>query len=243
MKTLNRTEPGLGHNVQSPINTLRAELEQDNIPLLKRRDDLLAASERMPKEVLDDEEAGRVSDQIKQLKACAKDAESRRVGEKAPHMALAHAVDGFFNGIKLPLAEAAETALTILGVYQRQRESEKRNARIKAEQEATAVAEQKALDITDDVSLEIAVEAAVQQQKAHEAAAVNAAELSRTRGDYGSVASLRTTFDFEVLDISKVPEAYIMVNEKVVRAAIRGKNGLRQIDGLRIFSRKDAVVR
>ena len=36
------------------------------------------------------------------------------------------------------------------------------------------------------------------------------ADLSRTRGDFGSVTSLRTTWGFEVDDLTKVPATYLL---------------------------------
>lgn len=68
-----------------------------------------------------------------------------------------------------------------------------------------------------------------------------AADLSRTRGTYGAVASLKTKVDFEVEDINAIPREYLMVHEPTVRAAI--KRGVRVIPGLRIFEKKIAAVR
>jgi hypothetical protein len=79
------------------------------------------------------------------------------------------------------------------------------------------------------------------------AAVVTAAELSRSRGDYGSVASLRTYWDFAdleraALDLetlrSHLPQDAL---EKAVRSYV--KAGGRELRGVRIFENTQAAVR
>lgn len=85
-------------------------------------------------------------------------------------------------------------------------------------------------------------QARVERQAQEATAAASPAELSRTRGDY-ALASLRTTVDFEVEDITKVPPEFLTVNAPLVRAAIRGKDGRKTIPGLRIFEVRTAQNR
>lgn len=78
-------------------------------------------------------------------------------------------------------------------------------------------------------------------------AKANAADRSRTRTDLGAVASLRTTYTFEIVDREAIPRAYLEVSEPAINAAIRaatkdGKCTLK-IDGVRIFPVTNSVVR
>jgi hypothetical protein len=85
--------------------------------------------------------------------------------------------------------------------------------------------------------------ARIHREKEAAIAASNAADRSRTRGDY-AMASLRTTWHFRVIDIAKVPAAYLMVNESMVNAAIRARvNPVRDIPGLEIYSKEESVNR
>ena len=60
------------------------------------------------------------------------------------------------------------------------------------------------------------------------------------RTDYGT-ASVRRVWDFEIVDASKLPAAFVMPNEQAIRAAVRA--GSREIPGVRIFQRDDLAVR
>lgn len=62
-----------------------------------------------------------------------------------------------------------------------------------------------------------------------------------TRTEFGSSASTRKTWVFELNDISKVPAEFLALNEVLVRKAIR--EGARDISGLRIFEQSKVVVR
>lgn len=83
---------------------------------------------------------------------------------------------------------------------------------------------------------------------AKSAATAKAADLTRARSDLGSLASLRTTWAFEIEDPEQVPRTYLSVNEGAIRAAIKanttkdGKCPLR-IPGIKIFEKHESVVR
>lgn len=61
-----------------------------------------------------------------------------------------------------------------------------------------------------------------------------------TRSD-SAVASSVMVWDFEVQDDTKVPRAYMMVDERLIRDAIRA--GIREIPGVKIFERAEIRVR
>ncbi len=89
------------------------------------------------------------------------------------------------------------------------------------------------------------------------AAQASAADLSRVRGDYGSVQSLRTTIEFEIVDAGSIPVDAIRpyLPRAAIETAIRGF--VRTIDasaikrlgetgvlaGVRIFEKHTAAVR
>lgn len=93
-------------------------------------------------------------------------------------------------------------------------------------------------------------DAAAAEQRANKtkkAAGETQAEMSRTRTDLGAIASLRTTYDYELVDEQKVPRLYLEVSRSAIAAAIRaatheGKCSLK-IPGVRIFPVSDSVVR
>jgi hypothetical protein len=69
------------------------------------------------------------------------------------------------------------------------------------------------------------------------------------RGDYGTAVSTVETWKVEVENIRHVPDAYlkhpavIEALEKVIAPHVRGKNGVREIKGCRIFSTLGSSVR
>lgn len=116
---------------------------------------------------------------------------------------------------------------------------------------AEAEAARRAADEAAAAAREAKDRAAAARQDANvakSAATVKAAELTRTRSDLGSLASLRTTWAFEIEDPDEVPRQYLSVNEGAIRAAIKsattkdGKCPLK-IPGVRIYERHESVVR
>lgn len=247
----------IGHNQP----TLRDELAARHEDLLKRRDELLAAAERAPLAVEDEETAGKVQDFIKQIAACHKNAEAARVAEKEPHLDAGRMVDGYFKAVTEPLAKAKKAIEDRLTVYLRKKADAERRAREEAERLAREEAQRKAREAAEaaaKLSAETDLAGAIEAEEAAKQAEANAvkaasdadaksAELSRTRGEYGSVGSLRTFWDFEienrnVLDLETLrPFIPLDALEKAVRGFV--KAGGRSIKGARIFENTSAVVR
>jgi hypothetical protein len=255
-------------NSQPP--TLREELDERHGRLAERRDELLEAAGRVPATIDDEEIAGRVQDFIKQIGACTKTAETFRVSEKEPHLESGRVVDGFFRAITDPLAKAKKEIEGRLTLYLRKKAEAERRAREEAERLAREeaertrrAAEEAATKLTRESDLQSAIEAettarqaAADAMRATANADAKAAELSRTRGDYGSVGSLRTFWDFRVEDRSAIDletlRPFIPVDalDKAVRAFINankpdksGGDWPKPIRGVRIFENTSAVVR
>ncbi len=241
-------------------DALRDRLLDEHSKLLKRRDELVAAAARIPP--IDSEEiAQKVSDFLVQVGAVQKAATAARVKEKEPYLEGGRGVDGFFANISAPL-EGVKTGVGIkLTRYMQAKEAEKRRQReewerIAREEEAQKRrdAEEAAAKITNDKTLadalakdEEAKTAAANVKKAEKAAAVKPAELSRTRGEYGAVSSLRTAWDFADLDRAELDIEALRQHlptdglEKAVRSFIRA--GGRDLRGVRIYESTSAVVR
>jgi hypothetical protein len=103
--------------------------------------------------------------------------------------------------------------------------------------------------MTTDADLDAAIAAEAQAQEARRAASAKAAELSRTKTDFGVTSSLRTTWRHEVTDAAQIPRAYLQVNDAAIRAAVKaavspdGKRCDIEIPGVRIFADTQSVVR
>lgn len=264
--------PPIGHNSPpSDLDVLRERLEDEAGSLLLRRDELLASVGRAPAEVGDEEMAGKFADLIKLVTACHKNAEAARVARKEPFLANGRAVDGFYKGITEPLEKAKKAVEQKLTVYQRKvaeeerrrREAEARAAAEEAErQRKEAAAKLATLDeiaetadaATADVALDDAISAAelskqamADAERARREAEAKAADLSRTRGTFGSVASLRTYWDVADIDREKLdlealrPHLSMDALEKASRSFVRA--GGRTLRGARIFENTSSVVR
>lgn len=254
----------LGHNAPPPDllvgEALTERLRDEHAALIRRKDDLLAAAQRVPA-VTDDDAAGKVSDFIAQLKGCAKAADTARVGEKEPYLAGGRSVDGFFKGIISPIEDVEKKVRNSLTIYHREKEAEERRRRMEAEriarEEAEArrrEAEDAARALRDQQSLEDAIAAdkaarlaEADAVKAAQAAAAKPADLSRIRGEYGAVSSLRTEWVFEGLDRHQIDLEALRhhFTTAAIESAIRAfiKAGGRQLEGVRIYETTVANVR
>lgn len=254
----------LNHNRPPPDlltgDALRDKLRDENYDLIVRRDELLAAAALVP-EVTSDDVAGKVTDFIKQLAALAKAADAKRVGAKEPFLEGGRTVDGFFKAITDPVAAAKTGVERKLTTYLRDKEAKARREREEQERQAREAAEaarrdaeERARAMRDQASLQAAVEAekaaelaAADLVRAEQAATVKAAELSQTRGEYGSLSSLRTVWTFDgidrdALDLEALRQHFPIDGlEKAIRSFIRA--GGRELNGTRIFETTTAVVR
>lgn len=253
---------GIGDNAPpSDIEILRERLVDMNAALLARRDDLLAAIPRVPETIGDEETCGKVADMVKLFTACTKTAEAARVAAKEPFLESGRAVDGFFKQITDPLDRAKKTIEARITGYQRIKAAEERRRREAEEQRQreeaarlTREAAERAAQMRSQAELEAAVsaeelarQAAADAERAAHAAAAKPAELSRSRGDFGAVASLRTFWDLRELDRAKLDleslRAHLPMDalEKAVRAFVRA--GGRVLRGVEIFENTTTQVR
>lgn len=249
----------LGHNKPpSPLDELRERLARDAASLIARRDELLAGADRAPAIIGDDDAAGKTGDLIKLLAACHKNAEKLRVDAKEPHLEAGRAVDGWFKRITDPLAatkaalqkrlDAYLTAKAMAAQRALAAEAEAARARARALEEAALAAERAAKASAPAAPiLEAAVVAEKAAAVAERAAEAAPSELSKTRGDYGSLAQLRTAWVGEIVDRATLDlealRQHIPLDalEQAVRAFVRA--GGRELAGAKIYEKTTAVVR
>lgn len=232
-----------GHN-QPPSQI--EELGQRHAHLLERKDELLEAAIRAPESCDDDETAGKLTDFAAQLGACAKEARESHKTEKQPFLDGGRTVDSFFKEIADPLEQNKKAIETIIGGYQFRKQQEAKRAAAEAERLAREEAERLAAEATTEAQIDqaIAVEA-----KANEQAAVVTArpvEISRVRGNLGSIGSLRTDYDYEVADMAQVPRQFLMLNDSAIKAHIKARpkdQAPADVAGLRFFPKHTSRVR
>ncbi len=252
----------IGHN-QPPddAGVLHIRLEEENRDIVARRDELLAAVDRIPAEIDNEDLAGKVAGFIKQIAACSKAAEAKRVGEKEPFLAQGRSVDGFFKSVTDPLGKAKREITHRLTLFQRRqaeeerrrREAEEARQREEAERLAREAAEREASAENDEelaVAIsaeELARQADADVEQARQDSNAKAADMSKIRDDHGAVSSLRTFWDFADLDRNAIDldalRHHLSVDaiEKAVRAY--AKAGGRELRGVRIFENTRAAVR
>lgn len=256
------TQPTIGDNLP-PMNysVLRERLQSDHNWMIARKDELLGGFDRAPNAIRDEETSGKVTDFIKQITEHIKKIEKVRVDEKEPYLKGGRDIDGFFKAISEPLDQAKRALADRLTTYQRAKATEERRIRQeeqrraaeaarKAEQEAAeaAAAAQTDRDLSQAISHEErAQEAETTAHKAAVAAKAKSADLSRTRGDYGGVSSLRARWtgyltDRGSLDLEQLRHHF---SEDAMNQAIRSfvKAGGRELQGARIYEDQSTVVR
>lgn len=236
--------------------------------LLDRRDELRAVIAQWVKEhtpegktkpvITGEQDLKDTQDRIKQLRDfIAKEVEPARERVKGPLNDANKAVQAWFvAGISAvieadmrPVQDARTDALKKKEDVER---TERRRAALIAAQEAERLAEQ-ARRATDtyqqDALLEQAVEAEVEAKRLVQVAEASLADLTRTRGDLGSVGGLKSSWRWQVeslmdlvLAVAHGQESIDMLttNDRVIDALVKPKDGRRKITGLTIFEEKTA---
>jgi len=234
---------GIGHN-RAPLKDLLTDNYAD---IAARADELVAATTRAPVSIDNDDTQGKVGDLIKMIGACVKRSEVARVSEKEPFLQAGREVDAFFKGISDTLEKTKRALESRVTTYLRAKADAERRRREEEEVRAREEADRLAAQAATAKQLDAAIEAETVAREATKAAEARPAEMARTRGDLGSVSTLRTVWDFEVIDYAGIPldaiRPYIARSDldKAIRGAVR--SGLRDLKGVRIFENSTAVVR
>ncbi len=151
------------------------------------------------------------------LRELAAKIEKHRKAEKAPILVMGETVDTFFKTGAVAITGLADFHVGVVNAWQ------KEQLRIQREAQAVEAAAAKAFDEPAP-------------------APVEAKDAGRVVGAFGKVtAAASVKWDFDLVDLSQVPIAYLQVNKDAVKAAIAG--GKRDIPGLRIFEQLVTTIR
>jgi len=257
--------PGLGHNFPpEPLDSI----EGLDIRLAKRHRELVVrfialelGCARVPNPLQTAEDAAATTDFIAQCQSHIKKAEAAHKQEKVYFLMGGRIVDAFFKRHSSRLMSALAPAAVGLKSYRDQiaeleakrydeaRRVSEAEAHQAAEEEADYRAEANRLALTAQSAADR--ELAAEQLLLADAAAARAAAAQRAaaapepthiRGDYGSIAYVRKTWTFEIIDLDQVPRDYMSLDTDVVREAIN-KDAIRKIPGLRIYQTEALQVR
>ena len=248
---------GPGHNIEGvaitvpDAATLAAAWAREHAALLARRDQLLKAFVRFEAAhgagIQSDEIAGRAADFARLLTREAEVAEKVRKGLKAPLLTASRALDRFFKtDFSDLLAAGAAKVEALLGAWQRTKLAAERELREAAAREAREAADRlaaEAMQSGDADLMQRARQADDAAQRAEASVLSGLATIARTAGEGGAVASLKSHWTFDVVDFDKVPREWLTIDDRKVRTAIRGEDGLRDIPGPRIYNDPQTVVR
>lgn len=192
----------------------------------------------------DDTVAGHASDFSNVLKDEVKATDATRTRIKAPVLHAQRLIDGEGKKLTDQLNGAVAAVTARLTAFLQQKEAA---ARLAAQIEAARLANEAEARLAEAQATatieaaDAAVEAMHEADQAQALAEAKPLELTRTRSAAGSLVGLRETWVYALDNIQNVPPAYLMVNDAVVKAAI--KSGTRDIPGLRIFPETKAYVR
>jgi hypothetical protein len=185
----------------------------------------------------DDDVTGRATDFAKVHKAELAAIDATRTRIKAPVLHAQRLIDGAGKKLTDPLkANTAEIEARI-AVYLTAKAETARRAAEKEAQRLAALAQ----EAMRDAEPEEAITALRDAQHAEALATAPTPDLTRTRSLSGAMAGLRDNFVWALEDITKVPTAYLQINDSVVKAAI--KSGVRNIPGIRIWNDGRVVIR
>lgn len=250
---LHHNRPPVRDVLADHLSDLGDMVARETAALAARRDEFLANCGAIPAVIDSDELDGMVNDQIAQWTKYLKEVDRWKDDTKAPILS----ADRLIMATRAKLADPIEAIKKQVNerstIYKRAKEARERAAREEAERQAREAAEAAARAAAeaekaaqDAASLDSAInaEAAAKQaqaaaESARLAAEAKASELTRSRGDWGSVSSLQSFWDFADLDRASLdlealrPHLPMDALEKAVRAAI--KTGARQMRGVRIF--------
>ena len=255
----------LGHNRPPEGEAIRLRLQEEYKSLLERAKELETGFGNTPTVIEDEGMAMAVSDFVVQINSNLKNLEKARTHEKEFFLRGGREVDGFFKTAAKAINDAKAELARRLTVYHRAKEAEERRAReeearkaaaeaerLRKEAEARAAALAKEDELDSAIEAEkAAAEAAKRQEEARRAAAAKASELSRTRGDYGAVSSLKTFWTFSDLDRQTLdlealrPHIPLDALERAVRSYIKaaGDSEPKKLTGVHIFQDSKTVTR
>jgi hypothetical protein len=179
--------------------------------------------------------------------------EDLRPGIDAAHAAWKTSLANLHKHLE-PLKKADDAIKAKVGDYlareQRKAEAERRRllaeaeAKARAEREARAqaalAAAQAAQEEHDDMTAALAMDEAVQIEAE---VIVPTVDLSTAKVVKAAGQSVRTDWDFEVVDFAKLSDQYKIADDKKIRAVVKAMKGSIEIPGVRIYSKQTVSQR
>lgn len=248
----------IGHNAPPPLKEILAE---NYSHFAKEIDEIAERANAAPKAIKSDNDLDAVGVIVKDAKGMINRVEKARKEEKDPYFQAGKEVDAFFKLLWERLDRIAAALGGRADDYQRQKAAE---ARRKAEEEARKLrekeeaerrkAEEAAAAGKDRVADRADIKAETLADKAAEAeraAQASAADLARTRGASGTLASAKTVTKVRIVDLTVVQQSMgplgpYMDSDAIQKAAntwLRVTKGAGSIAGLEVYDDVKATFR
>ena len=226
--------------------------------LLARRDQLIASMQATlashPR-IDDDDALADISENMKMVTGLNRTAKDQFTDCKKPFLEGGRVVDKWFKDFSLPLDRAVlpvQIAMNDYGARKLvQQRAEAQAIRAKADAEAKRLADIAAAKLDQgkpaDRALDRATDAAQVAEKAEARATARAADLTRSRGSYGSAVSVQETWKWRITDPSLIPLAYLMVDPDAIKLAAKPRDHagkpLVVIPGIEFYAEARMAVR
>lgn len=248
----------IGHNAPPPLKEILAE---NYAHFAKEIEGIAERANTAPKAIKSDDDLDAVGVIIKDAKAMVKRVEDARKKEKDPFFQAGKDVDAFFKLMWERLDRIDKTLGGRADDYQKQKAAE---AQRKAEEEARKLrekeeaerrkAEEAAAAGKAGVADRAEVKADLMADKAAEAeraAQASAADLVRTRGASGTLASAKTVTKVRIVDLALIQQSMgplgpYMDSDAIQKAAntwLRVTKGVGSIPGLEVYDDVKATFR
>lgn len=205
----------IGHNLAPDADPLLGRLQENHADLIDRKAALLGACERAPKEIKDEETAGKMADFVqKQIDPFLKRSKEVHTSEKEPFLSAGRTVDGFWHTLiddlekwKIGLNKVRKAYADEKAAAERKRldaiaAAERAEAeRLRKEAEEKAAALKDNADLSNAIEAEQAAERArIAAERAKDAASEKPAILGRSRGEHGGLTTLKEFWNFSDVD-------------------------------------------
>ena len=255
------TEATIGHNnPPTDAEILKSTLAESNADLLNRAAELIAAADRAPAKIEDEETEQKITAFLGSIAKCEKSFAGKRVAEKEPYLTLGRVVDGFFKNHMDALDKARRKVKPALDARLLWKREEQRRLDREAAEERTRLANEQAAEAArlEAANKPIAAAEAMTTALNTEATANRMAEKAEgkisvvARSSDGASANLRSVWKIEQTDRNKLDlellrhhftdDAVQMALNSHLRTMQKPVEG-QPVMGARIWEHTESVVR
>lgn len=182
----------------------------------------------------DDATLGEIAENIRMAYALNKTGDDRRKEHKEPFLNGGRAVDGWFKrwGASLESAIApVQLSMNAFGerkliAQRKQAEADKKiaDAAAEAAQRAASQALREGQPHDASEALDRVAETAEAAEDADARVHARPADLTRTYGSFGAVASVRQKWNWRVISLDRVPRKYLMIDVEALKLAAKSRD-------------------